>query len=82
MPDMDGYQVCRALKADEVTREIPIVFVTAQNDPAEEARGLDEGAVDFIAKPLLPKWCWRACAPNLRCKRRRSACGRWPCSTA
>jgi diguanylate cyclase (GGDEF)-like protein len=54
-PGMDGYEVCRRLKADEATRDIPVIFVTAQNDEVAETRGLDAGAVDFISKPINPK---------------------------
>jgi diguanylate cyclase (GGDEF)-like protein len=54
MPKMDGLEVCRRLKADSVTQEIPVIFVTAQNNPAEEIRGLEVGAVDFITRPLNP----------------------------
>jgi diguanylate cyclase (GGDEF)-like protein len=52
MPDIGGYEVCHWLKANELTQGIPVIFATAQNDPAEEAQGLDEGAVDFISKPF------------------------------
>jgi diguanylate cyclase (GGDEF)-like protein len=52
MPDMGGYAVCDHLKRDPLTQNIPLIFVTAQNDPAEEARGFDQGAVDFITKPF------------------------------
>jgi diguanylate cyclase (GGDEF)-like protein len=52
MPDMDGYEVCARLKADPLTQDIPIIFVTGQTDPMEEARGLQAGGVDFIAKPF------------------------------
>ncbi len=55
MPGMDGFEVCRRLKEDEATRDIPVIFVTAQNDDATETRGLDAGAVDFISKPINPK---------------------------
>ena len=55
MPGMDGYAVCRQLKADEATAHIPVIFVTAHNDPEQETLGLDAGAVDFIAKPVNPK---------------------------
>jgi diguanylate cyclase (GGDEF)-like protein len=55
MPGMDGYAVCRQLKADEATAHIPVIFVTAHNDPEQETLGLDVGAVDFIAKPVNPK---------------------------
>jgi len=54
MPGMDGYQVCERLKADERTRDIPIIFVTAMGDEHDEARGLELGAVDYITKPLSP----------------------------
>ncbi|MEW5772446.1 MAG: HD domain-containing phosphohydrolase [Thermodesulfobacteriota bacterium] len=51
MPDMDGYEVCRRLKDDARTREVPVLFVTAMTEEADEARGLDLGAVDYITKP-------------------------------
>jgi diguanylate cyclase (GGDEF)-like protein len=50
MPGIDGYEVCRQLKRDPRTHEIPVVFVTAQSDATEEEDGLAAGAVDFIAK--------------------------------
>jgi len=52
MPEMDGYEVCANLKADERTRDIPIIFITAMNDAQDEARGLELGAVDYITKPF------------------------------
>ena len=52
MPEMDGHEVCQRLKRDERTRDIPIIFVTAQNDAHDEAIGLELGAVDFITKPV------------------------------
>jgi diguanylate cyclase (GGDEF)-like protein len=54
MPIMDGYEVLARLRADELTKEIPVVFITAQSDEADEERGLDLGAVDFISKPIKP----------------------------
>jgi putative two-component system response regulator len=54
MPEMDGYEVCRRLKGEEATRHIPVVFLTALSDAADEARGLALGAVDYIAKPIHP----------------------------
>jgi diguanylate cyclase (GGDEF)-like protein len=50
MPGLNGYEVCRRLKRDERTREIPVIFVTAKSDITEEEDGLAAGAVDFIAK--------------------------------
>lgn len=52
MPEMDGYQVCAALKSDPATRDIPVIFITAKTDPGSEARGLSAGIVDFIHKPF------------------------------
>jgi diguanylate cyclase (GGDEF)-like protein len=54
MPGMDGYEACARLKADPLTRDIPVIFITAQNSPADETRALDGGAVDFISKPINP----------------------------
>ncbi|MBF0426088.1 MAG: diguanylate cyclase [Magnetococcales bacterium] len=52
MPEMDGYQVCRRLKAEEGTRHIPVIFVTALSEEADEARGLHLGAIDYLTKPV------------------------------
>lgn len=52
MPGMDGYEVCRRLKAQETTAHIPVVMVTALTDQAERVRGLEAGADDFISKPV------------------------------
>ena len=52
MPGMDGFEVCRQLKADPLTRDIPVIFVTAHDDASHETRGLELGAVDFIVKPI------------------------------
>src|ERR1043166_6418231 len=52
MPGVDGYEFCKLLKDDPVTREIPVVFVTAMDEEREEAKGLELGAIDYITKPL------------------------------
>lgn len=52
MPGMDGYQVCAALHASPLTKDIPVIFITAQDDAEYEERALDAGAVDFIGKPV------------------------------
>ncbi|MES2017240.1 MAG: diguanylate cyclase [Pseudomonadota bacterium] len=52
MPDLDGYAVCAALRASVITRDIPIIFVTALKNPEDETRALDAGAADFISKPV------------------------------
>lgn len=54
MPGMDGYQVCERLKAEPKTREIPVIFLTAKADLADEERGFALGAVDYITKPISP----------------------------
>ena len=54
MPEMDGYEVCRQLKADAATRNIPVIFLTALTQVEDEARGLALGAVDYITKPVSP----------------------------
>nr|WP_315401589.1 diguanylate cyclase [uncultured Duganella sp.] len=52
MPGMDGYDVCRALRAAPRLQDIPVIFVTALNQPEDETRALEAGAVDFISKPF------------------------------
>ncbi|OBV39479.1 response regulator [Janthinobacterium psychrotolerans] len=52
MPGMSGYDVCRALKADPATVNIPVIFVTAMSEVADEQLGLALGAVDYITKPI------------------------------
>jgi putative two-component system response regulator len=54
MPGMDGYEVCRRLKADGRTRDLPVIFLTALTDVADEQKGLELGAVDYITKPVSP----------------------------
>ncbi|QEI06242.1 two-component system response regulator [Pigmentiphaga aceris] len=54
MPEMNGYDVCRQLKADLATRDIPVIFLTARSDLEDEQVGLELGAVDYIAKPISP----------------------------
>jgi putative two-component system response regulator len=54
MPGLDGYDVCRELKANETSRHIPVIFVTAMNDVRDEERGFALGAADYITKPVSP----------------------------
>jgi putative two-component system response regulator len=54
MPGMDGYEAIQILKADKRTGEIPVIFLTANNDPACESKGLSLGAADFVTKPYCP----------------------------
>ena len=52
MPDLDGFEVCRRLKSNPTTHHIPVVMVTALDQPADRVRGLEAGADDFLTKPL------------------------------
>ena len=54
MPEMDGYEVCRRLKADPATRDIPVIFLTARTDVEDERKGLELGGVDYLTKPVSP----------------------------
>ena len=54
MPGMDGYDVCRMLKADPQSPDIPIIFLTAKAEIEDERQGLELGAVDYITKPVSP----------------------------
>jgi putative two-component system response regulator len=54
LPDMSGYEVCRQLKSDRQTEDIPVVFVTSLSEVGDEAAGFDAGGVDYILKPVSP----------------------------
>ena len=54
MPGLDGYQVCQRLKADSRTRDIPVIFLTAMDQDADQERGFACGCVDYITKPISP----------------------------
>ncbi|MBF0259834.1 MAG: response regulator [Desulfamplus sp.] len=55
MPVMDGFEVCRQLKSNPVTAEIPVIFLTANIDDTDKVRGFEMGAVDYITKPFHPQ---------------------------
>lgn len=52
MPGMDGYEVCRRLKGDKETRDIPVIFLTAMTDIQDKTAGFEAGAVDYVTKPF------------------------------
>jgi len=54
MPGIDGYEVCRQLKGNPATRDIPVIFLTAKSEVEDERLGLELGAVDYITKPISP----------------------------
>src|SRR5215203_693746 len=54
MPDMDGFSVCRQLRGDVDTRDLPIIFLSGLQDPQDRTKGIELGAVDFISKPFDP----------------------------
>ena len=54
MPEMDGYEVCRRIKENPATDDIPIIFLTAKTEVEDETKGLSMGAVDYITKPISP----------------------------
>lgn len=71
MPDIDGYEVCRQLKADPRSREIPVLFLTGRGNPDDEALGLSLGAVDYISKPANPAIVLARVKTHLELKRTR-----------
>ncbi|TXH44749.1 MAG: response regulator [Burkholderiaceae bacterium] len=73
MPEMDGYEVCRRLKADPATRDIPVLFLTALSQPEDETRGFACGGADFIHKPFNPATVLSRVATQLEAKAWRDA---------
>lgn len=71
MPGMDGYEVCRRLKEEPATRDIPVMFITAQNEETDEATGLSLGAQDYIVKPFRVSLVRNRVANQLTYKRYR-----------
>jgi diguanylate cyclase (GGDEF)-like protein len=71
MPDMDGYQVCAAIKGDPRTAGIPVIFITAMGNDEDETKGLDCGAIDYITKPISPPIVKARVRNHLELKRSR-----------
>lgn len=55
MPEMNGYEVCEKIKADPDTRDIPIIFISAFDDPKDVVKGFEYGCEDYITKPFIPE---------------------------
>ncbi len=73
MPQLDGFEICRRLKAQEQTRNIPVIFVTAKKDQATESEGFKVGAVDYITKPFNPIVIKARIRTHLELKRHRDS---------
>lgn len=71
MPGMDGYEVCRQLKSDPQTRDIPVIFVTALGEDEDQTKGLELGAIDYIIKPISPPIVKARIRNHLELKRHR-----------
>jgi diguanylate cyclase (GGDEF)-like protein len=54
LPDADGFTLCRQIKADPRTRDVPVIFLTSRNSAQDEVKGLEAGGIDYIAKPINP----------------------------
>jgi len=54
MPGIDGYEVCRRLKQDLKSKDIPVIFISAMSEVSDETKGFEVGAVDYITKPISP----------------------------
>jgi putative two-component system response regulator len=72
MPDMDGYEVCRQLKENPVTRDIPVIFLTVKSEVSDEVKGFELGAVDYILKPISPPVFKARVATHLALNRARN----------
>lgn len=71
MPKMDGYQVCRILKGDMKTREIPLIFITSLSSEKEKVMGFEAGAEDYIVKPFYPEELLARVRAHLESRRAR-----------
>jgi len=84
MPDMDGYQVCRALKADKALKKIPVIFISALGEVNDKVKGLSAGGVDLLWAFAEASRCWERVLQTLTGLRVSRAgavhwdCCRWP----
>ena len=70
MPEMDGYEVCRLLKEDPGTRDIPVIFLTAKDQTMDEAKCFEMGAADYIHKPFSPPILLASVATHLSLRKK------------
>ena len=68
MPGMDGYEVCRRMKANPASADIPVIFLTARSEAHDEEKGLGLGAIDYITKPISPPIMLARIRTHLRLK--------------
>ena len=73
MPGMDGHEVCRQLKSNLLTRQIPVIFLTSRDETSDELRGLELGAVDYITKPIHPALLRRRIETHIALSQQRYA---------
>jgi diguanylate cyclase (GGDEF)-like protein len=71
MPGIDGFEVCRRLKADPLLTDIPVIFTTGLGDTEDEMRGLSLGAIDYVTKPVQPAILRRRVSNHVELKRLR-----------
>lgn len=76
MPEMNGFEVCRILKEQEALKDIPVIFLTALVEEADEARGFEAGAVDYITKPFKPAILLHRISTQLELKMQKNALAR------
>lgn len=76
MPEMDGYEVCRALKSDPLLKDIPVIFITAACMESDEEIALELGAVDYITKPFNPSIVRLRVRNHIELKRQRDVLAR------
>ena len=77
MPEMDGYEVCRRLKENPKTQDIPVIFLTAKATPEDEKTGFELGAVDYITKPISPPIVFARVSVHLALRRQAVALTEW-----
>lgn len=76
LPDVDGFEVCRRLKANPMLAEIPVLFLTGRTSSMDEVDGLEAGGIDYIAKPIHPAILRARVRNHLELKRSRDALAR------
>lgn len=65
MPNMDGFEICKHLKENSITRNIPVIMISAKNLIQDKFKGIDSGAVDYLEKPFEPEELRRKIETNL-----------------